>query len=328
MAIETIQSGVESTRNIKIWTPNTIGAFTFFLGFPSGITLASINWFKLGMKWKAFVNILIGIIGIVIISLMPENLTRSVALLINLGFVAYIRYQMKADIESLNDYKIEKAHWFNGLSISIVGWVTAIVILVIYSFLQPLIPGTASYYYAQGNSYAANADFENAITNYSKAIELDPKDSYSYTNRGHAYVTLDKLDLAIMDFNKAIELNLKDYFAYNNRGYIYYLRDDYDRAIDDYTTAIQIDPSNCLAQMNRGHAYYDNGNYELAIADFTNVLEIESENYYAYHHRGLAYEALQQIDLAIKDLEKVLEITADPNLRQEATDELQKLKGE
>ena len=93
--IEDLQPSPEPIPTIKLWSPNTIGAFTFFLGFPSGITLASINWFKMGMKWKAFANILIGIVGIVAIYLIPENLTRSAALLINLGFVAYIRYRWK-----------------------------------------------------------------------------------------------------------------------------------------------------------------------------------------------------------------------------------------
>ena len=118
MTVETLQLGIEPTRTIKLWTPNTIGAFTLFLGFPSGISLASINWFKLRMKWKAFVNILLGIIGIVIISLIPENLTRPVALLINLGFVAYIRYQMESDIDLLTDYKVESAHWVSGFFLS------------------------------------------------------------------------------------------------------------------------------------------------------------------------------------------------------------------
>jgi hypothetical protein len=41
-----------------LWTPNTIGILTFFTGFPTRITLASINWFKMGMKGKAFAHIL------------------------------------------------------------------------------------------------------------------------------------------------------------------------------------------------------------------------------------------------------------------------------
>ena len=203
MSIETLQPSLEPTRTIKLWSPNTIGTLTFFTGFPSGITLASINWFKMGMKWKAFANILIGMVGILIIYLIPENLTRSVALLINLGFVAYIRYQMESDIGLVtDDYNVEKAHWFSGLLYSLLGWAPIIVVIAIVSFLQPLIPGTAAYHYAQGNYYSDNGDDIKAIANYNRAVELDPKDIYSYNNRGLSYINLGKYESAIADFSK------------------------------------------------------------------------------------------------------------------------------
>lgn len=312
MSIETLQPSLEPTRTIKLWSPNTIGALTFFTGFPSGITLASINWFKMGMKWKAFANILIGMVGILIIYLIPENLTRSVALLINLGFVAYIRYQMEADIDLVtDDFKVEKAFWFSGLLYSLLGWGIIIVIAASMFILEPLMPGTSSYYYNRGNSYLDKEDYKNAIASYNKAIELDLKDSYSYTNRGYAYVELGELDLAFADYNEAIELNPEDYFAYNNRGLIFQSRSDYDRAIEDFTIAIQIDPETILAYRNRGITYRMKGEYGNAISDFTNVIRIDPNNIEAYFERGYVYMMINDYNGAIPNYSKINQI--DPS---------------
>ena len=52
------------------------------------------------------------------------------------------------------------------------------------------------------NSSVDNAD--SAISNYSKAIKINPKFVKAYNNRGIAYIWKKQYDLAIADFNKAI----------------------------------------------------------------------------------------------------------------------------
>ena len=326
MAIETLQPGIEPTRTVKLWTPNTIGAFTFFLGFPSGITLASINWFKIGMKWKAFANILIGIVGIVVIYFIPENPTRSVALVINLGFVAYIRHQMEADIDLLTDYKAENAHWGSGFLYSLLGWAIIIVIAASAFFLEPLIPGTSSYYYNRGNGYLDNGDFKNAITSYTQAVELDPENIYSYINRGYIYIQLGDFDLAIADFDKAIELNPDETLAYINRGVAYRETGRHGDAITDYTSAIRLNPNGIDAYFGRAYVYMQINDFNGAIPNYSKIIQIDQNNADAYYMRGVAQEALGQVDEAKADFEKALEVAIDLKLRQEIMKELQKLK--
>ena len=334
MSIETLQPSLEPPRTIKLWTPNTIGTLTFFTGFPSGITLASINWFKMGMKWKAFVNILMGIVGIVIIYLIPENLTRAIALVINLGFVAYIRSRMKADIELLTNCKVEKAHWGSGFLYSLLGWVPIIAVIIIASFLQPLIPGTAAYHYAQGNNYSDNGDDIKAIANYNKAIEIDPKDIYSYNNRGLSYINLGKYESAIADFNKAIELDSnydKPYFnralAYEDLGQIDDAKQDFqkvllltsDPTLRKYTEnelkklqAFNSSAANSsMDHYNNGEKYYQNGDYDKAIVEFTTAIELNPNYIDAYHHRANAYINLGKYDLALADLDEAILLSPD-----------------
>jgi tetratricopeptide (TPR) repeat protein len=63
--------------------------------------------------------------------------------------------------------------------------------------------------YFKGLSELGKNNYEEAINNFTKAIELDPKDASVYNNRGNAYANLNKYEEALNDYNKAIELDPK-----------------------------------------------------------------------------------------------------------------------
>jgi len=66
------------------------------------------------------------------------------------------------------------------------------------------------------------------------------RDAKFYNNRGIAYGEKGQYDQAISDFNRAIETNPMDNKAYNNRGIVYRIRGQYDQAISDFNRAIEI----------------------------------------------------------------------------------------
>src|SRR5271169_4806997 len=74
----------------------------------------------------------------------------------------------------------------------------------------------------------------------------------SYMNRAIAYQLTNRLDEAIADFNKVIELDPKYDKAYNDRGNTYLLKNLPDRAIADFDKAITLNPKNAHAYFNRG----------------------------------------------------------------------------
>lgn len=83
-------------------------------------------------------------------------------------------------------------------------------------------------------------------------VQRPSLDTGSYLNRGVAYGKKGQYDQAIVDFNKAIELNPRDAAAYYNRGISYEKRGQHDRAILDFTKAIEINPRYAKAYINRG----------------------------------------------------------------------------
>lgn len=71
----------------------------------------------------------------------------------------------------------------------------------------------------------------------------DPKLASAYATRATTYLHKGQYDLAIGDFSKAIELDPDDTWAYNDRAAAYIGKGQYDLAITDCTKAIELDPN-------------------------------------------------------------------------------------
>ena len=96
---------------------------------------------------------------------------------------------------------------------------------------------------------------------------------------------------AIADYAKAIEIDPRYANAYVGRGMVYRLKGDNDHAIADYTQAIEINPRYAIAYFNRGSAFEAKGEHDRAIADFTKAIELTPQDAKAYVRRGIVYQA-------------------------------------
>jgi len=89
-----------------------------------------------------------------------------------------------------------------------------------------------------------NSDFDGALNDLNKAIELSPKNFKLYFTRGNTYFNKQQYNNAIADYDKAIALNEKYTDAYFNRGNTYQLLNNNDKACADYITAYKLGKPN------------------------------------------------------------------------------------
>jgi tetratricopeptide (TPR) repeat protein len=127
-------------------------------------------------------------------------------------------------------------------------------------------------------------DLDGAISDYSKAIEINPRYVAAYNNRGVARKAMGDLDGAIADYNKALEIDPRYAFGYNNRGNARKAKGDIDGAISDYNKAIEIDPRDVSAYSNRGTARKTKGDIDGAISDYNKAIEIDPNNASGYNN--------------------------------------------
>lgn len=79
---------------------------------------------------------------------------------------------------------------------------------------------------------------EEAIAEYTNAIQLQPTHFKALSNRAYCYERLSKYQEALTDYSKAIELHKKHYGALASRGYIYEFLGNYEEAVSDMTNAL------------------------------------------------------------------------------------------
>ena len=135
----------------------------------------------------------------------------------------------------------------------------------------------------QAKKKMEKGNYQAAIQDLNKAINLNPSLSEAYLSRGVAYSQLGRRIAAIADFNQAIKINPKNAKAYYYRGDEYLQLRDQGKALQDFNQAIKINPSNPKSYFNRGVVYYLLGNRNQAMENFQQAaflfgLDGDSEN--------------------------------------------------
>jgi tetratricopeptide (TPR) repeat protein len=161
-----------------------------------------------------------------------------------------------------------------------------------------------------GLIYQSEGKSDLALLEFNKAINLEYQDQISlapcYRNRAYVFAEKDLYDEALSDYNKAIELDSENPYRYYDRAnfYIEFIG-DYDIALIDYSKAIDLDQQNIDFYYARGNLYDDYLNQEdKAIKDFEKVLEIDSEHIDSRNVIGLIYQEQGKFDLALEEFNK------------------------
>jgi len=129
--------------------------------------------------------------------------------------------------------------------------------------------------------------WNNSLVLWNDVIEKSDASPKAYNGRGDAYNIEKQYDKAIADFNRAIQLKYDYAEALYNRGLAYYYKGKYDEAIKDYTSAIQYNPTLAVAYFNRAGTYFTIHKFQPALEDALKAKQ------YGYEVDPLFIEVLQ-----------------------------------
>lgn len=105
---------------------------------------------------------------------------------------------------------------------------------------QTVIPTEAKLNMQQGMNYLKSRDYDNAIKEFTLAIEKFPKYDTAYSNRAVAYMQQKKFNKALDDLKKAEEINPKNATVYYNLVSLYSLQNQLDRALDSLDKSLEL----------------------------------------------------------------------------------------
>lgn len=170
----------------------------------------------------------------------------------------------------------------------------------------------------RATAYKVNGDLENAIKDYTAAIELTPSFIPAILGRGYVYFQQGDHEKAIADFGKVIELNPKASVALNNRGYNLLQVGKFAEALKDFDAAIAIAPEYALAFQNKAWLLATCSDSNLrnpkeAIAAATKACELNQYNDLAdMAALAAAHAAAKDFATAIGVQEKIVERAPAP----------------
>lgn len=172
----------------------------------------------------------------------------------------------------------------------------------------------------KGIEYFNAGQFDPAIAEYTKAIELLPGYYAAYLNRGRSYLDAGQPDLAMRDFSDAVNSNLvKDLSeAYFFRGRVFRERNECEASVAEYSKAIESNPDLISAYLNRGNLFFDKEDFDQALADYSYAIDnnddarrYKIEDRFladAYCKRAQIFEKKENFDQCIEDYTKAVEL--------------------
>lgn len=170
-----------------------------------------------------------------------------------------------------------------------------------------LNPKLADAFALRAEIRSRRGDLEGAIADYDKVIELIPNAvgmEAVYTNRSMLRLQKGDVDGASADLDKAISINPRVAEIYNGRAIIRLQKGDLNGALADYEKVIELKPTMPSAFMGRGIFRYKKGDLDGALADFNKAIDLKADYADTYVDRGCVNGLKGDIDHAIADISK------------------------
>lgn len=139
------------------------------------------------------------------------------------------------------------------------------------------VSGRASQQFAQARRLAEQGDTDGALSAYGELIDVAPSFAPAYSNRANLLVVKGQLEDAVKDYSRAIELAPKDgdtWVLFLNRGSTRLALGENPRvALEDLNAAYSRKGPDPLVLANRAAAYEALGKWESALRDYQNALK-------------------------------------------------------
>ena len=185
------------------------------------------------------------------------------------------------------------------------------VLMLLYSFTS--FSQTAKAYYKTAEAFVKSNNLTDAITNYTKALEIDPNFIDAYKGRAKVFEKQSNLEFAAKDYERALAIDVKDYESFFNASRLNLLLKNYETAITFSIKALELEKKSLESYDVRINALIAIGKFDEAMEQAQKAVDIK-KNYLTYYNKahvlflqGKFQESQNYYKLAIDDDDKKLD---------------------
>lgn len=208
-------------------------------------------------------------------------------------------------------------------------------------------------YLVRGNALHNAGLYDQAILEYTRALETDGRMTAAYLARGAALSAQDSLDAAEQDFRRAVSLSPRDPLAHQSlvtlltarrkyadglkaaigalkaledtphaesfvkAGNLRYFVRELDRAQENYRYALKFAPDHAPAHNGLGLCHFSKKRYERALESFSRAVDLMPNHDRYYRNRASTFVNMGQFENAVSDYKLALSVNKDPGLVEE-----------
>lgn len=166
--------------------------------------------------------------------------------------------------------------------------------------------GNASAYEKLGWFYREMKDYDNALLNHKKSLELNPDWYWNYAGLGRTYFEMQDYNAAIQNFSIFIRNNGNEEKVYQLRGEAYKALGKDDKARADFATAKHIAAAN--EKIKEAQRFCEQGNYDAASPIASEALALNQNNALIWETVGRIYNGKREYDKSIFYYEKAIQL--------------------
>ena len=156
----------------------------------------------------------------------------------------------------------------------------------------------ATQFFLRGNQKFKEKEYFESIKWYSEAISKQSKFSDAYYNRGLVYQSLDKNDEALADFQKAFELDPRFSAALSKQTELLQNLQQFDLALESAAKLVKNFQDSSAFWSLQGDIYLQKTQYNDALASYEHALLLKPNAVETLINKGIVYQELGQLDLS------------------------------
>jgi tetratricopeptide (TPR) repeat protein len=170
----------------------------------------------------------------------------------------------------------------------------------------------------RGVLMAQSGQFDKAFDDFNRTTELNPQFAKAFSNRAALYVVAGQLEPALHDYERACELDATLEVAQRGCGRTCHMLGRLDEADKHLNRALELNPNDAAAFTSRGDLLTDVGNYANAAADYDRAIQLDGKS--AEACRGSAWllatcpdSNIRNPDVAIHRAELAMKLEHKPD---------------